>query len=164
MINFIPDRLVNRRNSMRSHTRGGFTLIELLAAITILTICLSGLLLSYANMLFISDLARDMTLANTAARSIIEDIKRVDFDQIPALNGSTSTINGFANNDAIMRTEVFNTAYNGLLRVRVVAFFRSRGRLIGEDTDLDGAMDIGEDANNNNRLDSPVEIVTLIAR
>ena len=78
---------------------------------------------------------------------------------------------GFTADDAEGRIEVASVAgYTDLKEVRIVASFRfKRGdleRVIGEDQNLDGDLDAGEgeDTNGNNRLDSPVEIVTLIAR
>jgi len=43
----------------------------------------------------------------------------------------------------------------------VVVCFRTRGRVIGEDKNLNGALDSGESP--DSRLDSPVEIVTYVA-
>ena len=45
-----------------------------------------------------------------------------------------------------------------------VCWRQSRGKIIGEDTDLDGQLDVGEDTNINGILDSVAQIVTKIAR
>ncbi|UCB56565.1 MAG: prepilin-type N-terminal cleavage/methylation domain-containing protein [Candidatus Omnitrophota bacterium] len=44
----------------------------------------------------------------------------------------------------------------------VVTWFQKGGRQIGEDTDLDGILDAGEDDNNDGVLSSPAQITTLV--
>ncbi len=57
-----------------------------------------------------------------------------------------------------------NTSNPDLLEVEVVISWQDKyGRIIGEDTDLDGTLDTGEDQDSNNRLSSPVTLTTLIA-
>lgn len=147
-----------------------FTLIELLFTFSILAFCLCGLLLTYINMYVLSDLSRDLTLVNNAMQAEIETINRMDFDDIDDLNGTTFDITGFSAANAKGRIEVSDltiraTPTETLRRVRIVTSFRSRGRVIGEDQDLDGQLDAGEDTLiANGRLDSPVEIVTLVVR
>ena len=51
-----------------------------------------------------------------------------------------------------------------LLNLHVAACWRSSGRVIGEDKNLNGRLDAGEDANGSGWMDSPVMISTLIAR
>lgn len=95
----------------------------------------------------------------------MEEIKNTNFDSLLALNGTTFNLAGFSGLDARGRVEVAATAYADLMQVRLVACFRSRNRIIGEDRNLDGDLDVGEDTFiANTRLDSPVELVTLIAR
>jgi prepilin-type N-terminal cleavage/methylation domain-containing protein len=151
----------------------GFTLVETLIAAAILVFCLCGLLAAYINMFLLTDLARDFTLATNAMQAEMEDIKRTSFDSLMALNGTPFDVNGFAASDAKGRIEVCDNtscpaliSYGDLKRVRLVVCFRSRGRVIGEDANFNGALDVGlgEDINNNSRLDSPAELITLIAR
>jgi prepilin-type N-terminal cleavage/methylation domain-containing protein len=143
----------------------GFTLIELLLTFSILAFCLCGILFTYIQMFILVDLSRDLTLATNAVQAKMEDIKKTSFDSLLPLNATTFDISGFASSDAEGRVEVVSTAYSDLMRVRIVASFRSRNRVIGEDANLDGDLDTGEDMFiTNSRLDSPVELVTLIAR
>ena len=154
---------INRQKKSKMSVTA-FTLVEILLAFSILVFCLCGILLTYLNMFILSDLSRDLTRVNNAVQAEIELVKRTNFDNLLALNG-TFNIAGFAITDAQGVIEVTNTAYADLRRVRIIACFRSRGRVIGEDRDLDGQLDAGEDTLiPNGRLDSPVEIVTLIAR
>jgi type II secretory pathway pseudopilin PulG len=166
----------------------GFTLTEVLFTFGILAFCLCGILLTYLQMLVLTTLSRDLTLANNAAQAKIEEVKKTTFANLdsslcnccacPALgfrNGCVFDITGFANGDAKGRVEISDltlraTPTETLKQVRIVVCFKSRGRVVGEDQDLDGKLDAGEDQNGNgfgyqiNRLDSPVEQVTLIAK
>jgi len=143
----------------------GFTLIEVLFTVGILAFVLCGLLVTYINMFFLGDIARQTTLAANAAQAKLEDLKRVSFTNLPAFNGTTFDIAGFTAANAKGRIEVSNTAYDDLKEVRIVVSFRQKGqRIIGEDTSLNGILDSGEDDDGNGRLDSPIEVVTTIAR
>lgn len=143
----------------------GFTLVEVLVAVAILAFCLCGLLVTYINMFFLSDLTRDSTLATNAIQAKLEEIKNTNFENLSSFNGTTFDVNGFASSDAKGAVWVLDTAYSDLKRVRIVVCFKSRGRVIGEDKNLDGDLDTGEDTLiSNSRLDSPAETVTLIAK
>ena len=133
-------------------------------AVSILAFGLCGILITYINMFVFSDLSRDFTLATNALQAKAEEIKRTNFSNLSALNGTTFDISGFAAGNAKARAEVTDTAYPDLKRVRLVACFKSRARVIGEDRDLNGSLGVGEDANGNGRLDSAAEFVVLIAR
>jgi len=145
----------------------GFTLIEVMFAVAILAFALCGILLTYINMFILSDLSRDFTLATNGVQAEMEKIKSTDFTGLLALNNTKFDIAGFPTNNA--KGVVFVTDhpgdYNYLRQVRIIACFKSRNRVLGEDTNLNGILDSGEDINpNNNRLDSPIEMVTLIAK
>ena len=142
----------------------GFTLVEILITTAILALCLCGLLASYVNMFSLSDLSRDFLQATNAVQAKTEEIKKTNFDNLSGLNATAFDIAGFSAGVAKGLVEVSDTAYADLKRVRVVVCFKSRGRLFGDDTNLNGALNAGEDVNNNGRLDSPAEIVTLIAK
>ncbi len=168
----MPTPMNQLAQKMRLSDRA-FTLIELLLTFSILVFCLCGLLLTYINMYILSDLSRDLTLANNAVQAEMEIVKRTDFAGLLVLDGTPFNIAGFVTADARGRIEICDNTtcpalipYADLKRVRIIACFRSRGRLIGEDQNLNGALDIaaGEDVNDNVRLDSPVEVITLIAR
>ena len=161
---FTPLEIKSKRKRFKISLTG-FTLIELLLAFSILVFCLCGLLLTYIQMFVLTDLSRDLTLATNAVQAKMEEIKKANFDSLLSLNGTTFDLAGFSSSDAKGRVEVVSTAYSDLMRVRIAASFRSRNRVIGEDANLDGDLDTGEDTFiSNSRLDSPMELVTLIAR
>ncbi|HOU36445.1 MAG TPA: prepilin-type N-terminal cleavage/methylation domain-containing protein [Candidatus Omnitrophota bacterium] len=150
----------------KKKNQSGLTLIEVLAATGIMAACISGLLLTYINLFTITDLMRDFTLAANAASQKAEELKRLSYDSILAYNNTTFPVAGFPNPaDAIGRIEVSNATIAHLRRIRVVVSFRTRGRVIGEDLNLNGMLDDGENTAlyaeaSGPRLDSPVEIVT----
>jgi type II secretory pathway pseudopilin PulG len=142
----------------------GFTLAEVLLAAGILAFGLCGILVTYSSMLIFSDLSRDFTLATNGLQAKIEEIRRMDFNSLSALNATVFDITGFPADNAKGAVEVTDTAYVDLKRVRLIACFKSRSRVVGEDRNLNGMLNSGEDVNGNSRLDSPAELVTLIAR
>ena len=133
-------------------------------ASAIMAFALCGILGAYISMFIFSDLNRNFTLVTNALQAKAEEIKRTDFNNLSALNATTFDLSGFASSDAKARVEVTDTGYGDLKIVRLVACFKNRARIIGEDNNLNGILNIGEDANNNGRLDSPAEIVFLIAK
>ncbi|MFA6217361.1 MAG: prepilin-type N-terminal cleavage/methylation domain-containing protein [Candidatus Omnitrophota bacterium] len=151
--------------SKKSKLSRGFTLIELLVTVGILAFGLCGLLLTYVNMLILSDLSRDYTMATNALQDKMEDIKKVAFDNLSALDATTFDVDGFTAATAKGRIEVYDTGYTDLKRVRLVVCFTTRRRIMGEDRNFNGELDTGEDTMiSNTRLDSPIELVTLIAK
>lgn len=128
----------------------GFTLIEVLITIAILAFCLCGLLATYINMFFLSDLSRDFTLATNAVLGKMEEIKKTNFDNLSSFNGQIFELTGFSSSDSKGVIEVTNTVFSDLKRVGIIACFKSRNRTIGNDI--------------QDCTSSPVELVTLIAK
>jgi type II secretory pathway pseudopilin PulG len=151
-----------------------FTLVEVLFTFGILAFCICGILLTYIQMFVLVDLSRDTTLATNAAQARMEELKRASFTSLSGFNGQTYDVSGFASGNAKCRVEVSDVTIRNpytetLKRARVVVCFKSRGRVIGEDSNLNGNLDSGEDRQHSGedgfgRLDSPVELVTLIAK
>ncbi len=121
--------LINKEKDKVSLT--GFTLIELLITLTILTICLCGILLTYISMFILSDLARDLTLTTNAVQAKMEEIKKTSFDYLFTsvtscgsctncfYNGQIFNIAGFNSSDAKGVVYVTDTGYADLKRVHI---------------------------------------------
>jgi prepilin-type N-terminal cleavage/methylation domain-containing protein len=159
--------------------RKGMTLVEVLVAASIFAFCVSGLLLTYMNLLIMTDVSRDTTIANNVLQARLEEARTVNFANLSSWCGSTT---GFSvvTNDYGSPTQLgvgnitcedvadpfTGTTYLDMMKVRVVISFKSRNRVIGEDANLNGQLDSGEDdshyPNGAGQLDSPVEGVTLI--
>lgn len=154
----------------------GFTLVEVLVAAAIMAFCLAGLLLSYISMFTLTDFSRDMTVANNALQLRLEQIQKLNYTAASALNNTSFNLSslGFNGTEGRGVVEVSATNYTAseaqLNRLRVVIAFRSKNRVIGEDQNLNGMLDSGEDDafynsssyNGAGRLNSPVEGVLFI--
>lgn len=135
-------------------TLSGLTLIELLLAVAILAFCLAGISLTYINMFVMSDISRDYTLATNAIQAKMEQVKRQSFDNLTIQSGAFNLTDfGFVSGDSQGYVEVsenFGNFTNKLTKVRVVACFECRRKLIGNSI--------------TNCTSSPVEAVTLLTR
>lgn len=143
----------------------GFTLLELMIAAAVLVIAISGLLAVFTGLLSLNENSRQLTLAITACQDKMEEIRDSDFDTLySTYNGTSFEPDGFQTADAEGSVYV-NNADPDLLEVRVSVSWRGRSnRISGEDVNLNGGFDAGEDTNGDNRLSSPAEIITLIGR
>lgn len=172
---------------MAGMKKSGFTLIEVLFTFGILAFCVCGVLLTYIQMFMLADLSRDTTLATNAAQAKMEEIKKTVLTGLDSSHcdgcscpspgfrdGCIFDITGFTGTNAKGKIEISDItlrtpATETLKRVRIVVSFTSRGRVFGEDRNLNGILDIGEDRDapgqpGYGRLDSPLELITLIAR
>ena len=143
----------------------GLTLLELMIAAAVLIIAISGLLATFTGLLSLNENSRNLTLAMTACQDKMEEIRNSDFDTLyTSYNGTGFEPAGFPASDAEGNIYIDNTDPE-LLKVCVsVSWKGASDRILGEDTNLDGALGSGEDSNGDNRLSSPAEIVTLIGR
>lgn len=141
-------------------TQRGLSLAELLVSTGLLILIVTGLLLSYIRALELNEISRNSSIAVQAGRTRMEQIKNTDYAQIKTtFNLVTFNITGL-NGKGISYVDDTNPK---LLKVTVpICWKQKNNRLIGEDADLDGALDAGEDINGNNLLSSPVEVVDYI--
>jgi Tfp pilus assembly protein PilV len=137
--------------------------MELMIAALILALTLVGLLASYISCMQLTEITRNTSIAINIVQAKAEEIEghtyaniKADYDRITF---TPSGLNG------IGVSYVDDTNPN-LLKITVSLSWRqSRGRVIGEDADLNGQWNTGEDTLIvNNILDSPAEIVTYIAQ
>ena len=138
----------------------GFTLVELLVSSAILIVTIVGILVSYVRSLELAEVAKNKTIAMSAVKSRMEQIKNTAFDNIVStynnVTFTTSNLNGTG-------VSYVTTVSTNVLQVTIsFSWKQSNTHLIGEDKDLDGALDGGEDANGNGILDSPVQLVSSI--
>lgn len=146
---------------LRRHTKEGFTLPELMVAAMITIIAFLGILYTYARYLELDELSRNTSIALQASQNKLESIKNTDFDQIFATyNNQQFVSTGITNGRGVVWV---NDANPKLMIITVTFCWRqSNNRLIGEDTNLNGTLNTGEDANGNGVLDSPVQLIAYI--
>jgi len=148
-------------------SKKGFTFVEVLVVVAILAVVVTGLIRLFVYCSDSSDMAGNKTLAVIAAQTKLEEIRDHNFASIVADYSFGGTPgNSFALIYSTGNGNIYLTQIDpNLLEVEVVVSFENKRRLvIGEDQDLDGVMDVGEDVNTNGKLDSVVTLSTLIAK
>ena len=141
----------------------GFTLLEVMIATAILVIAIAGLLATFAGLSSLNENSGKLSLAIIATQDKMEEIRDSDFSALfSSYNNTNFNPGGFPSSEAMGNVYIDNT-YPDLLEVYVSVSWRERSnRIIGEDVNLNGSLDSGEDSNSDGRLTSPAEVVTLI--
>lgn len=162
-------KLKGKRNPSR-----GFSLIELMITVVILVIVLIGLLQLFIYCLSLAQMAGNLTIAITEAQGKLEEIRNHSFDSIAADYAQDGSLGNIFNLNRLNGIGVIyiDDTNSELLEIEIVVSWRSTGnRIIGEDNGsgtggipLDGQLNGTEDANGNNKLDSPTSLVSLIAK
>lgn len=143
------------------NTKKGFTLVEVVLAAGILAFIIVAMVKVFIYTSMQAELAGSKTLAALAAQNKLEEIRNHEYDDIVTdYNGSIFDPAGLDG-----KGKVYVTGTAELLQIETVVCWRDKhNRVIGEDKDLDGALDAGEDADGNSRISSPVTIVTGLTR
>jgi len=123
-----------------------FTILEEVLGIGIILIVFLTILSLYFNIELLINLMGDFTKVIASVEKKMEEIKIKDFNNI---TNETFNIEGFSSDDAKGRVIVIDS--NDLKTVKIVACFRSKGKLIGKES-ID------------NCINSPIEVVTQIAK
>lgn len=138
----------------------GMSLVEVMISTTIFLIAVIGILGSYAKFMEMDEVSRGAGIALQAVNSKVEEIKNTPYTTIMATyNNAAFTIPGVTGIGVIY----VNNANPKLLEVKAVFCWRmSGGRVVGEDVNLNGVLNTGEDKNGNGKIDSYVQVVTQI--
>lgn len=164
---------------MNLRSKKGFALPEMLLAALIASFALCGILLTYITCMDSIRISKNVSIATSAAQGIIEEIRNTPFPNIPVMVfqvGGTNylpiAVSGTltrwsfplpVNMPANMCTVYVDETDPEFLMVTVSVCWRQGNKIIGEDLNLNGALNAGEDINANNRIDSTVELVTKVA-
>ncbi len=145
----------------------GFTLVELLVVVAILSFILTGMIGLFIQTSTHGNMSTNKTIALNEAQGILEAVRNHDFDSIVtdySFGGSPGDTFALTNPTGMGKIYI-NSADPDLLTLQVVVSWQDKyNRIIGEDTDLDGVLDGGEDINGNTQLDSPVSLMSMITR
>lgn len=149
------------------YRQNGFTLVEVMITVGMLAVVLTGLIRLFIFCSYLSELSGNITLVMSEAQNKIEKIRNHSFVQIATDYGSGGTPgNTFTVSGVNSRGVIYlNTTNANLYEIDVVICWIDKdGRVIGEDTNLNGVLDSGEDVNGNGKIDSQARITTLLAR
>ena len=143
--------------------RRGFTLLELSIAIAIYSLVACGILSLFISSSAQSESAGNITAGINLARKELEDVvRRTNF---AALSDYSKVSPAIPNDMSLACYVNSHPTMSDIKIVRIVVCYREKGnRIMGEDTNLDGNLSAGEDINGDNRLTSPTELATYIAR
>lgn len=139
--------------------RAGFTLLELTLTAVILTSVLIALLGVAIYCFNLAETNYNTTIAYHSAREQVEAV----FSAVGSITAGNATFIP-ANFEGIGRLEIAEVSPD-VFQVRAAVCWRQRGRrIIGEDVNLNGALDGGEDSNDDGVLNSPCELITLMTK
>jgi len=152
----------------------GLTLVELMIAVMILAFVLVGLLETYIVCLELIEISKNTSIAINNAQAKLEEIKNYSYSQIKTqynkvpfdvtgITGKGVTYAFYCNNPSDCSDSYPQTSL--LEIIASVSWKQKNGKVIGEDKNLNGTLNVGEDTSPaNGILSSPAEILTLIAQ
>lgn len=132
----------------------------MLIATTVVLLASVGILFTYVQCLELNRINHDTSLVLQAVRNFMEEIRSV----------SPSMVHDTYNEKIFLMEKpkgivlvTVNDQDPQLLLVTAKCFWKqAKGRMIGEDINFNGMLDLGEDLNKNDVLDSPVTLVTYV--
>ena len=147
-------------NLKKCQSRSGFSLVELMVASVFLVFVFLAVIVGYLKCMELNDLSRNSSFAIKAVKSRMETIKNTPFVQLtPLYNNVVFTSNNLTGKGV----SYINTTNPDLQQISFVQCWKKKsGRVIGEDKDLDGVLDAGEDLNGDGRINSIVELVNYV--
>jgi prepilin-type N-terminal cleavage/methylation domain-containing protein len=148
---------------MKLANKNGFSLVEVILATAILAFALVGILGTYVTCLVLITTSQNVNAATNATQGIIEEIRSTPFTQvIDNYNGLVFTVNDIPTSIGVVYVD--DTLNAEFLDVTVSVCWRQGNRIIGEDANLNGVLDSGEDTMiANGIIDSPVQLKTQVA-
>lgn len=146
---------------MEYKSKKGFVLVEVLLATAIAAFAICGILFMYIAAMDLIRTSKNSSIATIAAQGLIEEIRNTPFpDIVTDYNRLRFSVNSIPSSSGIVYV---NDTDPEFLLVTTSVCWRQGNRIIGEDTNLNGALDVGEDNNGNGIIDSTVELVTQVA-
>ena len=150
------------------HSKKGFSLVEVLLVTGIIVATLGGLIQLFIYCSLLSELSGNLTIVLSEAQGKLEEIRSHNYGLIVTDYSSGGTPgNTFDLTQVTGKGMIYIDSTNpDLLKVEIMASWKNKksGRIVGEDSNLNGAIDAGEDLNSNGKLDSMATLVSWIAR
>jgi len=158
---FTPAPIVKKLLLRNTQLVRGFTFIEVLLASGILGFSICGILAAYGSCSVLIGISKNVNTATNAAMAMMEEIRASPFTDIADdYNGLNFVVNNIPSS---MGTVFIDDTNPDFLEATVSVSWRQGNRIIGEDVNLNGVLDAGENVDGNGILNSPAEVVTRIA-
>ncbi len=151
----------------RVYSRLAFSFTELLIAVSILSVVLAGMMEMFLLYSSLGETSSKTRLALTEVQNKIEEIKSTPFNSIVTNYSAGGTLgNTFALSSLNGRGVIdIDQSIEHILKVTINASFKVKNdRVVGEDKNLNGTIDVGEDVNSNSVLDSSVNVTTYVSK
>jgi type II secretory pathway pseudopilin PulG len=146
---------------MEWRLKKGFVLPEVILATAIAAFVICGLLFTYVAGMDLIRTSKNASIATSAAQGLIEEIRNTPFpDIVTNYNLLKFSVNGITSSSGVVYVDDTDPEF---LLVTVSVCWRQGNRIIGEDLNLNGELEAGEDTNGNGIIDSTVELVTQVA-
>ena len=148
----------------------GFTLVEIVFVAAISAFILVGMIHLYILTSVQSEVAGKMTLAVSEAQNKLEEIRNTPYSEIATDYASGGTPGNTFDLTLLEGKGVIyiDSSNPELLGLEVVVCWKDKyDRVIGEDLNLNGMLDDGEDSTTSGtlgKIDSPVILKTMITR
>ncbi len=143
----------------------GIGLIELLISFAIAVIGIVGFIYGLVVCFDLARLSKESLLALHQASLKMEEIREHSFSSVYAYyNNQIFEVSNLPAGTSKGSIKIDNANPKLLTAYISVCWISAGGRLIGEDTNLDGQLSVSEDLNNNGKIDSPVTLTSYIAR
>lgn len=144
----------------------GFTLFEVALAAAIFGVAAVGSLSLYISCATLTESAGNITRMMNRAREELEGVVfRRNFVNLSSYSRLLSLEDPPYLEGSLICYVQDHSTVNDLKEVRIIISYREKSnRIIGEDRNLNGVLNAGEDINGDGRLTSPCEIVTFITR
>jgi len=153
--------MLRKQVKMKVRSKKGFVLSEVLLATVIAAFAICGILLMYVVGMDLIRTSKNVSIATSAAQGLIEEIRNTSFPEIvTSYNLLQFSVNNIPSSSGIVYIDDTDPEF---LLVTISVCWRQGNRIIGEDININGALDAGEDTNGNGIIDSTVELVTQVA-
>jgi len=147
------------------------SLMELLVAFFVMALAIGALATIYPGLFTGVTMDTQNLRVWEIARAEIESLKNSDFATLytqakpPSLPQANSFSTGSSSISGVYYVEQMfdknSVLLTDLVRLEVVVCFKVGNRMIGEDKNLNGILDTGEDVDGNKKITSPVRLSTL---
>jgi prepilin-type N-terminal cleavage/methylation domain-containing protein len=143
----------------------GFTLAEVLIVIGIVAVALTAMIQLYIYTSMQAKVAAEKTLALAEVQNTIENIRNHPFEDITIDYASGGSPGDVLSLDSLTGFSYIyvNSSTADIMTIDIPVCWRSiMNRVIGEDQNLNGVLDVGEDTDSDGKIGSPVTLSTII--